>query len=161
MAIPVYMYLKDDANNLIKGGVDIYGRENSVEVLGFHHSVDMPTDDHTGRISGKCKHLPFLIEKEIDCATPYLYKAMTSGQTLNSVELKHYRINDAGQEEEYYTVLLEKAKVVNVFPIMHDIKDVTKEKFNHLELVEFRYEKITWHYLDGNIIHSNSWLERA
>jgi type VI secretion system secreted protein Hcp len=42
-----------------------------------------------------------------------------------------------------------------------DIKDATKEKFNHLELVEFRYEKITWHYLDGNIIHSNSWLKRA
>jgi type VI secretion system secreted protein Hcp len=29
MAIPVYMYLKDDANNLIKGSVDVYGRENS------------------------------------------------------------------------------------------------------------------------------------
>ncbi|RLZ57115.1 type VI secretion system tube protein Hcp, partial [Enterobacter hormaechei] len=23
------------------------------------------------------------------------------------------------------------------------------------------YEKITWHYIDGNIIHSDTWKERA
>ena len=42
-----------------------------------------------------------------------------------------------------------------------DIKDPSKEKHNHLERVELRYEKITWTYKDGNIIHSDSWNERA
>ncbi len=42
-----------------------------------------------------------------------------------------------------------------------DIKDPAKEKHNHLERVEFRYEKITWTYKDGNIIHSDAWSERS
>ncbi|RZN44666.1 Hcp family type VI secretion system effector [Escherichia sp. E10V10] len=42
-----------------------------------------------------------------------------------------------------------------------DIKDASFEKHNHLEQVELRYEKITWAYKDGNIIHSDSWNERT
>lgn len=44
---------------------------------------------------------------------------------------------------------------------MHDIKDPSYEKHNHLEQIELRYKKITWTYKDGNIIHSASWNERA
>ena len=83
------------------------------------------------------------------------------GQALKRVELKYYRINDAGQEAEYFTILLENVKVVNLMPVMFDIKDPAKEKFNHMEIVEFRYQKITWLYLDGNIQHTDAWNERA
>jgi type VI secretion system secreted protein Hcp len=55
----------------------------------------------------------------------------------------------------------ENVKVVKVNPKMHDIKDPAFEKHNHLEQIELRYEKITWTYKDGNIIHSDSWNERA
>jgi len=44
---------------------------------------------------------------------------------------------------------------------MHDTKDPEKEKHNHLECVEFAYEKITWKHCDGNIIFSDSWNEKA
>jgi type VI secretion system secreted protein Hcp len=43
---------------------------------------------------------------------------------------------------------------------MHDIKDPTKEKHNHLEDVQLRYEKITWKFIDGNFSHSDAWDER-
>ncbi|WP_116472286.1 type VI secretion system tube protein TssD, partial [Yersinia pestis] len=94
--------------------------------------------------------------KEIDASTPYLYKAVTTGQTLKTAEFKWYRIDDAGQEVEYFNTKLENVKVVKVAPKMHDVKDPAKEKHNHLELVELRYEKITWTFKDGNIIHSDS-----
>ena len=161
MGIPVYMFLYDDSGNIIKGGIDIQGREYSVEVLGLHHSVHIPTDNHNGKFTGTRRHLPFLIEKEIDSSSPYLYKALSMGQALKRVELKYYRINDAGQEAEYFTILLENVKVVNLMPVMFDIKDPAKEKFNHMEIVEFRYQKITWLYLDGNIQHTDAWNERA
>ncbi len=92
---------------------------------------------------------------------PYLYKAVTTGQALKSAEFKWYKINDAGQEVEYFNTRLENVKVVKVNPVMHDIKDPSYEKHNHLEQIELRYEKITWTYKDGNIIHSDSWNERA
>lgn len=155
MAIPVYMFMYDDGGNIIKGSVDVSGREHSVEVLGLHHSVSMPINNFSGKIAGNRNHLPFLIEKELDFSSAYLYKALTTGETLKSVELKYYRINDAGYEEEYFNTLLENARVVNVMPVMFDVKDIAKEEFNHMEVVEFRYEKITWHYLDGNIKYTD------
>lgn len=81
---------------------------------------------------------------------------MTTGQTLKSAEFKWYRINDAGQEVEYFNTKLENVKLVKVNPKMHDIKDPAFEKHNHLEQIELRYEKITRTYKDGNIIHSDS-----
>ena len=136
MAIPVYLWLKDDGGADIKGSVDVLDREGSI-------------------------HTPFLFTKEIDSSSPYLYKAVTTGQTLKSAEFKWYRINDAGQEVEYFNTKLENVKLVKVNPKMHDIKDPAFEKHNHLEQIELRYEKITWTYKDGNIIHSDSWNERA
>ncbi len=44
---------------------------------------------------------------------------------------------------EYFNTKLENVKVVKVNPVMHDIKNPTYEKHNHLEQVELRYEKIT------------------
>ncbi|KIY40786.1 Hcp family T6SS protein CtsH1 [Pseudomonas sp. 10-1B] len=160
MAIPIYLWLKDDGGADLKGSVNVGGREDSIEVIAQEHCVYIPTDNNTGRLTGTRIHTPFVFNKEIDASTPYLYKAVTTGQTLKSAEFKWYRINDAGQEVEYFNTTLENVKVVNVSPKMHDIKDPSKEKHNHLEVVELRYEKITWTYLDGNIIHSDSWNER-
>ena len=67
---------------------------------------------------------------------------------------------DAGQEVEYFSNLLEGVKIASVCPMMLDIKDPDYEKHNHLELVELLYEKITWRYVDGNIMHSDSWNDR-
>jgi type VI secretion system secreted protein Hcp len=160
MAIPVYLWLKNDGGADIKGSVDVQGREGSIEVLALDHCVSIPTDNNSGKLTGTRVHTPFMFTKEIDAASVYLLKAVTVGQTLKSAEFKWYRINDAGQETENYSALLENVKVVNVASKMHDIKDPTKEKHNHLEEVELRYEKITWAFKDGNINHSDSWNER-
>lgn len=37
MAIPAYLWLKDDGGADIKGSVDVEGREHSIEILGFVH----------------------------------------------------------------------------------------------------------------------------
>ena len=87
-------------------------------------------------------------------------KAVATGQTLKTAEFRWYRINDAGQEVEYYNMRLDNIRVVSVTPLMHDIKDPSKEKHNHLEVVELRYDKITWTYCDGNIQFADCWAER-
>lgn len=160
MAIPVYLWLQDDGGADLKGSVNVSGREGTIEVVAQDHSLYIPTDNNTGKLTGTRIHTPFLFSKEIDASSPYLYKAVTTGQTLKTAEFKWYRIDDAGQEVEYFNTKLENVKVVKVAPKMHDIKDPAKEKHNHLEEVELRYEKITWTYKDGNIIHSDAWNER-
>ncbi|MCT4706179.1 Hcp family type VI secretion system effector [Enterobacteriaceae bacterium H16N7] len=161
MAIPAYLWLKDDGGVDIRGSVDVAGREGSIEILGLNHGVTLPTDSATGKPTATREHSPYSFDKEIDSSSPYLYKAVTSGQKLRSAEIKFYRINDAGQETEYFSTLMEGVTVVSVGPIMYDVKSEYGEKRNHLELVELVYEKIIWRYVDGNIIHSDSWKERA
>lgn len=48
MAIPVYLWLKDDAGNLVKGSVDVRGREGAIEIVELMHAVELPTDSVTG-----------------------------------------------------------------------------------------------------------------
>lgn len=161
MAIPSYLWLKDDGGADIKGSVDVEKREGSIEVIEFVHSLSIPTDGNTGRLTGTRIHAPVVFVKEFDSSSPYLFKAVTTGQTLKSAEFKWYAINDAGQEAEYYNIKLGNVKVVSVAPVMHNVKNPATEKFNHMESVQLRYEKITWTYKDGNIIHSDAWNERA
>lgn len=159
MAIPAYAWFKDDGGADIKGSVKVAGREGSVEVVEFDHQVRIPTDAQTGKLTGNRVHEPLKLVKQVDASSPYLYKAVTTGQTLKSLELKWYHIDPSGKEVEYFNHKLEGVKVISVSPVMHNIKEATKEKYDHLEEVTVRYEKITWTYLDGNIIHADSWIE--
>jgi len=161
MAMPVYLWLYDDAGNLIKGAVNVAGREHSIEVIALRHMVEIPTEDHTGKNTGSCIHQPFSFDKETDSSSPCLYKALTAGKKINCALFKYYRINDAGQEQHYFSVQLEQVRVESVISAMYDINALYGEGKNHLEFVDLRYEKITWHYIDGNVIYSDSWSARA
>ena len=141
MAMPAYLWLKDDGGTHIKGSVNVLDREGSIEILGFGHGLVLPTDSSTGKITGTRKHLALIFEKEFDAASPYLYKAVVTGQTLISAEIKWYHINHAGQEEEYFNMLLEGVRVTAVCPLMHDCNNPATEKHNHLESVSLCYEK--------------------
>ena len=48
MAIPVYLWLKDDGGADIKGSVDVQDREGSIEVVAQQHNLYIPTDNNTG-----------------------------------------------------------------------------------------------------------------
>jgi len=161
MAIPGYMWITDDQGNQVKGNVKVQGREHSMEVLSCQHEVRIPTDVDTGRLTGTRKHEPFVIVKEFDAGTPILNKACASGKTMNQVKLSWYRINEKGAEEEYFRHTLTNAKVVSVKPIVDDVKAPDKEKYGHLEQVAFRYDKIQWEYLDGNISSYDEWTVKS
>ena len=161
MAIPVYLRLEDDGGSPIKGSVDVNGREGSIEVSELMHSVEQPTDPLTDKATAKRLHSSYAFMKNVDSSSSYLYKALASGQTLKKAVFKFYRINYNGQEEEYFRTTLENVKVTEIESFMMDIKNPQWERHDHLEYVDLAYEKITWHYLDGNIIHSDSWKGRA
>jgi len=160
MPIPAYLWLKDDGGARVRGNVDVQDREGSIEVIAFSHGVSLPFDSATGKITGKRNHAPISFEKEFDSSSPYLYKAVSKGQTLKSAEFKWYRINHAGQEEEYFNMLLEGVKVVSVSPGMPNAKMASLSPINHMESVALMYERITWKYCDGNVIFTDSWEDR-
>ena len=113
MPIPAYLWLKGEGGGTIRGSVDITGREGSIEIHGLHHGITLPTDNATGKATAPRDHAPFLFSKEIDASSPYLYKSVTTGQKLQSAEVKFYRINDAGREVEYFIVLMEGVRIAS------------------------------------------------
>ena len=159
MAIPAYMWIKDDQGSEIEGSVSIADREGSIEVLHFDHELRIPTDGDTGSLTGTRKHEPFVFTKGFDSASPYLYKACSNGQTLKELVLRWSRIDDTGTEKEYFRHTLKDVKITSVKPVMHNVKDIDKESYPHLEEVSARYAAITWTYVDGNIEFSDSWTE--
>jgi type VI secretion system secreted protein Hcp len=161
MPIPGFMWMTDNQGNPIKSIVTIQGREGSAEVYEFHHDVTIPTDNHTGNLTGTRKHGAFKIVKQFCSATPVLNKACSSGQSLQQVKLSWYRIDANGKEQEYFRHTLTNAKVVAVKPKVADVNNPNFDHYGHLEEVHFRYEKIQWLYLDGNIAAEDSWNERG
>lgn len=160
MAIPAYMWLTDDGGSDIKGSSTVQGRESSIEVIGFSHGLSLPVDGQSGKITGARVHSPMYIEKEFDASSPYLYKALSKGQTLKSAKLQFYRIDDSGRERIYFTILLEDVKVTGINPGMPNIKISGMDGVNHIESVSLMYERITWHYADGNIKFTDAWNDR-
>lgn len=158
MAIPVHLFLTDDGGAVIRGYSDVRDREGSIELRGLHHNLSIPTDSSTGKVTGTRQHSPFQFTKELDSASPYLFKAAATGQTLKSAEFRFYHINDAGQEVEYYRITLEGVKVISVSPIMHDTRGCPGT--GHMEDVALNYEKITHLYKDGNLLAHDAWNER-
>ncbi len=129
-------------------------------MVGFSHGLNLPVDSNTGKITGARSHSPVMIEKEFDSSSPYLYKAVSKGQTLKSAEIKWYCINHAGQKEAYFVMLFEGVKITGVNPGMPNAKLSGNSHINHMESASMMYERVTWRYVDGNIQHTDDWNER-
>ncbi|WP_336756586.1 Hcp family type VI secretion system effector [Pantoea sp. USHLN298] len=158
MAVPVHLFLTDDGGATLRGSSDVQDREGSMELRTLHHSLTIPTDPMAGKVTGTRQHAPFQFTKELDSASPYLFKAAATGQTLKSAEFRFYHINHSGQEVEYYRITLENVKVISVSPVMHDTRGCPGT--GHMEEVALNYEKITHLYKDGNLLAHDSWNER-
>lgn len=157
MPVPSYAWLQDDQGGEIKGSVQIADREGTIEIMEFHHDVHIPTDPHTGRLTGVRMHSPVTLVKAYDASSPYLYKACCEGQTLKQVEVKWYAIDETGTEKEYFVHKLEDVKVSSVKALMPNTKDPTKDRYTHLEEVSLVYGKITWLYVDGSLEYTDAW----
>lgn len=155
MAQPINMWLTDVDDKAIQGGCTIKGREGSVDIIAIDHNVIMPFDSDTGANTSPRKHAPFTIVKAIDDSSPTLQKACCNGEILQSIKVSLYKINDLGQEKEYYRYTFSRAKVVSISPIIRTNSDVI-----HLEQVSFSYQTIRWDYLDGNIGYKDTWLDK-
>ncbi|CAB3746019.1 type VI secretion system tube protein TssD [Paraburkholderia solisilvae] len=157
MGTPLHLWLTDDGDTPIRGGSEVSGREGSIEVLSLTHGVDAPVDHHTGKLMGTHSHRSMTFEKEIDRSSPLLYQAIVRGNTLNSAVLRWYRTNDAGQEENYFTMSMKNVKLASIAPRLKNIKEQEHVHRNHFEIVELRYGEITWNYHDGNLLFADTW----
>ena len=157
MSTPAHLWLEDANGSQIVGGCLMPLRLGSIELKSFSHGITIPTDLHTGKLTGTRVHRPIVIVKEFDRTTPILYRAVCEGQTLKSATIRMYRILESGIEAEYFNIQLENVKITTITPYLSP-KGMSS---TNLETLELRYGAITWTCTEGNIIYRDSWNERC
>ena len=140
------------------GSSEKEGREDSSDVFEIEHHIHQPVDLTTGQATGVRVHSAMRVVKTIDKCTPGFHKALCTGQNLAEVKLMFYRISPASrQEEEYYSIILRNARIVDIQPYMPMSFDPKNESYRHMEQVSFVYEEIEWNWLPDSAVEMDKW----
>ncbi|NKB46663.1 MAG: type VI secretion system tube protein Hcp [Legionellales bacterium] len=159
MANPVYLELTGNNGN-IAGDVSVEGRDGTIEIFSLSHPVTIPVNEQTGVNTGTRRHKPLILQKNVDRSSTYLFSAACTGEALPKGVLRFYRINIKGEEEHYYTILMEQVKVVDYQLIVPETQEIKNDQLGHREQFALRYTKITHQYVDGNLEASDEWDKR-
>jgi type VI secretion system secreted protein Hcp len=70
------------------GSIEVAGRNKySGSIQGFSMSMETPTDATSGLATGKRKHDPIIIHKEVDAGSNIFYSAVTSNEVFKTVKI--------------------------------------------------------------------------
>ncbi len=162
-----YIQVKGEEQGLITSGAnseDSMGKGNFKDewsdyskVIAFEHKITLPVDPMNGQPAGSRLHKPFVIHKEFDKASPLLYKALCSGESLE-VEMI-WRRTKGSEQTKYFTHKLFEAILVNVDAIMPIVTMKENESRKHEERWSFSYRKIEWEHTEASTSSSDDWQE--
>ncbi len=151
MAHLAYMTLQGQKQGEIKGGVTQKGRAGWIALLGFAYGIETPFDAASGLPSGKRQHKPVVIRKEIDEASPKLFEAMVTNETLTSVKIEFWRPYPE-IVSPYFFVLLTNAQITGVALTPSDGEDA-----HEIEQIQFVYQRIEVTWVPGGESAQDDW----
>ena len=151
MALNAYLKLSGARQGAIRGSVTQAGREGLIMVIAFNHEVLVPTDA-AGVPSGKRKPTPVVITKEIDRSSPLLMQMLLANETSKVWELRFWRPSATGAEEQYFTIRLEGAIIVDIRQEMLNNKYPENMQHKEREHVSFSYQRITWTFESEGLV---------
>jgi type VI secretion system secreted protein Hcp len=159
MALNAYLNLTAQKTGKVLGSVTQAGegRKDAVMVIAVSHEVISPRDAASGLPTGKRMHKPFVITKELDKASPLLYKILATNENITAFSVDFYRPDKSGHEAKAYTVKLTNANIASIDFRMANNKHPDLMKFAEYEEVAFTYQKIEWTWHAGNITADDDW----
>lgn len=144
------------------GNIYQEGHEHQILVQSFEHRIMIPRDPQSGQPTGQRVHEPFKITKVIDKSSPLLFRALSSGELLTTVEFKLYRASEQGMmEQHYYTITLTDAVIVDITAYMPNYQDPQNQHLTHMEDVFFTYREITKTHEIAGTSGTDDWRRRA
>lgn len=127
--------------------------------LNFDYLIKTPRDAATGLVTGRRQHGPVMMTKEWGAASPQLFQALVSNETLKSVVFEFYQTNAQGTEELATVVKLTNAVVSEI----HQYSPVTAGSHTgtpgrrQLEDVSFTFGTIEIQHVPGKTIATDTW----
>ena len=131
---------------------------DKIPAFRFSYSVVAPHDLATGQVSGKRQHGTVKFSKEQGAASPQIFQALVSNETLKTVTVEFTRTNQStGKEEVHFVFKFTNASVVAA--VSHFDQTVRGGPFDGKELldVELTFESITVEDKIGKTTSQDDW----
>ena len=157
MALNAYLKLAGEKQGEIKGSTTLRGREGLIMVIAYNHDVTIPIDVVSGLPSGKRKHTPLVILKEIDKSSPSLMTMLIKNENIKQWELRFWQPSFSGTEVQHFTIQLQNASIVDIRQEMLNNKYPENSQHREREFVSFRYQKISWTWEETRQTCEDSW----
>jgi type VI secretion system secreted protein Hcp len=127
--------------------------------ISFHYNVKSPRDAASGQASGKRTHHPVTFVKEWGPATPQLFQALTTNESLKSVLFEFVKTDKNGEEYVYHTIKLVNASVSEIDQYLAgDSKQDQSHDVHELEKISFTFQRIELENKDGKTMSVDDWL---
>ncbi|MFX0183314.1 MAG: Hcp family type VI secretion system effector [Candidatus Hodarchaeota archaeon] len=120
------------------GESDRPGREGTIDVLSYSHSISAAYSASATRSATSAQHTPLRVTKLVDKTSPKLFEKCSKGTVITSVILSVYHEPDALL---YLKVELQNVQVASV--LNYGLGDELST-----EIVSFTYEQIKWTYTE-------------
>ena len=165
MPSPAYVSIEGSKQGKITSGAttsdsigNIYqeGHADESMVEGFSCAVIVPRDPQSGQPSGTRVHQPSSIEKFFDKASPLMWQALCTGETMN-IHLKFYRTNVQGVQEHYFTIKWTDAVFVDAKATLPDVLNPQNAQYGNMETWQFSYRKVEWTHEVAGTSGSDDW----
>ncbi len=145
MTLPAFLRLKVGGTQ-VTGSSRTKDREGQILVFGLHHEVasDRGPDGHP---AGAPKHRSLVIVKDIDRASPNLYRAFEDNVVFSEFLLELQRMPPVGGPQESYVMIgLTKPRISSIRAIMPNLRKPDDMPLPEREEIAFSYEQISWKY---------------
>lgn len=125
-----------------------------ITVLDLRHTLVSPRDPATGQATGRRRHAPVQVTKEIDRSTVRLLEAWRRNDVLVEWRLSVFGTDGLRRLQPVYTLELRRAVVV-------EISVLSGEGGLPLETVSFGYEQVVWTWVEGGVTTQDDWASPA
>jgi type VI secretion system secreted protein Hcp len=86
-------------------------RHDEIVALSMAYETETPRNPQTGQATGKRMHKPVVFTHDVSAATPNLFEALATNETLSTVTITVGKLDANGQMTSSYTLILTNATV--------------------------------------------------
>ena len=147
MAAEFYVTIEGTKQGALTGESVRPRHEGELAGLAFHYSVAHPRDAGSGMATGRRIHQPISFVKEWGAASPQIFQALVTNETIKSAVFEFVRTADTGEEIVFHSIKVSSARVTEIEQFIDDSELAPTGK--GLEKISLVFQRIEIENLDG------------
>ena len=160
--MPVYVTFTSPTMGANFGKGRVHGMKQGLKTItpgNLRYAIQSPIDPASGSPSGRRRHDPITIRKEVDSASPLYVAALANNKVLHTLNLNFVKTNPQGITEPYFTITLTNAALAGYGrkPLPHNPSGRQQYTTNEVEEIQITFQKIVYTWTKGGITSSDDW----